>query len=94
LSINAIVGKMLNETRNCGYGDMATRLGEVRDRLLEANVRGRDLAQSAGRSQDDRSWRMWTQTLPPIAFDIARETKELVQRITGLTSARGIDDFS
>lgn len=93
LSINAIVGKIIGETRSCGYGNMAIRLGEACNRLMEANESGRDLAQSGG-SQDDRSWRMWTQTLPPIAFEIARETKELVQRVGGLSSSQGLDEFS
>jgi hypothetical protein len=37
---------------------------------------------------------MWTQTLPPIAFEIARETKELVQRVDQLVLDDGADDFA
>lgn len=93
LTIDAIVGKILGETTSSGYGSMTTRLAAVRDRLMEANERGRDLAQSAA-GQDDHPWRTWTQTLPPIAFEIARETKELVQRIGGLSSSGDVDEFS
>ncbi|OAA46828.1 Spa2-like protein [Metarhizium rileyi] len=93
LSINATVGKILDETQSCGYGSMAARLGAAYDRLTEAYERGRDLAQSAV-VQDDTSWRKWTQTLPPIAFEIARETKELGQRISGLSTSGGVDEFS
>ncbi|KID89724.1 GIT protein [Metarhizium guizhouense ARSEF 977] len=93
LTIDAIVGKILGETKSSGYGSMTTRLAAVRDRLMEANERGRDLAQSAA-GQDDHPWRTWTQTLPPIAFEIAREAKELVQRIGGLSSSGDVDEFS
>lgn len=37
---------------------------------------------------------MWTQTLPPIAFEMARKTKELVHRVGGLTPASNADEFS
>jgi hypothetical protein len=34
-----------------------------------------------------------TQKLPPLAFEIARETKELVQKIE-LVGGAGVEDFS
>jgi hypothetical protein len=71
---------------------MANRLASCRDRLLDASDRGRDIA-AKGRGPSDREWRMWTQTLPPIAFEIARETKELVQRVDRLALADA-DEFS
>lgn len=95
LSINAVVGKIMSESQACGCSNMVVPLGEFRDRLLEANRMGQDLSRSGFPAvQDDRSWRMWTQTLPPIAFEIARETKELVQRVGGLTPASKADEFS
>ncbi|GJC88403.1 uncharacterized protein ColSpa_01908 [Colletotrichum spaethianum] len=75
---------------------MIARLIACRDRLLEASERGMDIdrGQDVGASgRNDREWRMWTQTLPPIAFEIARETKELVQRVDRL-AGNGDDDFS
>jgi len=38
--------------------------------------------------------RQFTQTLPPLAFQIARETRELVRRIQGIRLGGGDDDFS
>ena len=53
-----------------------------------------------GRDDDEseREWKQWTQSLPPIAFEIARETKELVLRVDIMDgeqgSRQGDDDFS
>lgn len=89
-AIDAVVGKMIAETHASGNGDLISRLADCKERLLEASDRGRDMA-NQGVNTDDREWRMWTQTLPPIAFEIAREAKELVQR---LDRQGGTDDFS
>ncbi|POS74552.1 hypothetical protein DHEL01_v207056 [Diaporthe helianthi] len=90
-SIVETVGKVISETEASGNGDMIGRLADSRQRLMEAGERGQDLA-ADGKDERDHEWRMWTQTLPPIAFEIARETKELVQRIGQLGSAD--EDFS
>jgi len=91
--INAIadvVGKVVAETETLGDEgrQLTQRLGVCRERLLEAGDRGVDLA-ADGKDPGSREWRMWTQTLPPIAFEIARETKEVVMRL-----GSGGDDFS
>lgn len=85
------VSKVISRTENAGHGDMVGRLVDSQQRLMEAGDRGHDLADE-GKGENDREWRMWTQTLPPIAFEIARETKELVQRIEQLIMAT--DNFS
>lgn len=90
-SIVDIVGKAVSETEAAGKGDMIGRLADSQQRLMEAGERGRELA-ADGKGENDRDWRMWTQTLPPISFELARETKELVQRIDQLLGAN--DDFS
>lgn len=90
-SIVDTVGKVISETEAAGNGDMVGRLADSQHRLMDAGERGHELA-ADGKGESDRDWRMWTQTLPPIAFEIARETKELVQRIDQLLGAN--DDFS
>lgn len=90
-SIIETVGKVIAETEASGNGNLIGRLVDSQQRLIEAGERGYDL-NADGKSEDSREWRMWTQTLPPIAFEIARETKELVQRIDDLIAAN--DDFS
>ncbi|KAH8682280.1 hypothetical protein BX600DRAFT_430164 [Xylariales sp. PMI_506] len=93
LSIADIVGRMISELEASGSRDeMLERLLSCRQRLLEAGEHGQDLA-SRGLDPQDREWRMWTQTLPPIAFEIARETKGLVERIGDMIMSNG-DDFS
>lgn len=90
-SIVDTVGKVTSETEAAGNGNMIGRLAESRQRLMEAGEHGQELA-ADGKGEDDRDWRMWTQTLPPIAFEIARETKDLVQRVDHLLVTN--DDFS
>ncbi|KAI1464412.1 uncharacterized protein F4812DRAFT_211083 [Daldinia caldariorum] len=93
-SITDVVGKVVAETEASGNGgDMTERLASCRQRLLEAGERGEELA-ARGLGENDRDWRMWTQTLPPIAFEIVRETKELVERIDSLVMSPTADDFS
>lgn len=91
-SISAIVTKIISEMQSCGYGDMVTQLAHCRARLLEAGDQGQDMA-NIGMDTNSREWRMWSQTLPPIALDTAREHKELVQHVDSLVTGRA-DDFS
>ena len=94
-TITDIVGEVVSKTQALGRDGaaMVERLDVCRQRLLEAGDSGVDLA-SNGRGPTSREWRMWTQTLPPIAFEIARETKELVQRLDQLTLDSGADEFA
>lgn len=74
------------------------KLSNCRQRLVEAGEKGRDIADEAREDEEgERAWRQWNQSLPPIAFEIARETKELVLRIDivdGSQAPGGDDDFS
>lgn len=92
-SISAIVGKIIEQAHASGHGDLIARLSSCKDRLHEASERGQDMA-NIGVSTADREWRMWSQTLPPIAFEIAREAKDLIQRLDRSAMANGQDDFS
>ncbi|KAM3067615.1 component of the polarisome [Clarireedia jacksonii] len=74
------------------------KLSACRERILDAGYKGRMIA-NEGRDDDegDAEWRAWNQSLPPIAFEIARETKELVLRVDvldGEGAIGGDDDFS
>jgi hypothetical protein len=90
LQIAEIVGRIISETEGTASGGtLVGRLSSCRQRLLEAGESGQTLV-ARGLTPDDREWRMWTQTLPPIAFEIARETKELVEEIARMVG----DDFS
>lgn len=93
-SIAEVVGKVIAETEASGNaGEMLERLSAYRQRLLEAGDHGKNLA-ARGLGESDREWRMWAQTLPPIAFEIVRETKDLVQRIDRMVLSPAGEDFS
>ncbi|KAK8065519.1 hypothetical protein PG997_012266 [Apiospora hydei] len=93
-TIADVVGRVMSEAQSSGIGiDMIDRLASSRQRLLEAGEHGQDMA-SRGLDAQDNQWRMWTQTLPPIAFEIAREMKELAQNANQLAMAPSADDFS
>ncbi|POS83966.1 hypothetical protein EPUL_004781 [Erysiphe pulchra] len=101
-SINAIsdvVGNVIYNTEKAMIADKNSDLrsqGEpvirqlkgVQERLTEAGLIGRQIADE-GRDDDEseKAWRSWNQSLPPIAFEIAREMKELVIRVDALDAA-------
>lgn len=102
--ITDVVEQVTEETRSLGGSggaELVRRLEACREGLVEAGRRGLELAAAGsgngnGGGGASREWRMWTQTLPPIAFEIARETKELVQNVGRLVldDAGGADDFA
>lgn len=62
-----------------------SNLKVAKDRLAEIGILGRQIADE-GRDDDEseKAWRSWNQSLPPIAFEIARELRELVVRVDAL----------
>ncbi|KAF4975248.1 hypothetical protein FZEAL_7955 [Fusarium zealandicum] len=92
-SISIIVSRIISETQEYGLGEMVTRLAHCRARLLESGDQGEDMA-NIGMGNNSPEWRSWVQTLPPIAFETARESKELVQQVNNLSVSRRADDFS
>ncbi|KAJ1330930.1 protein SPA2 [Microdochium nivale] len=93
-AVGDVVSNILYETEPVDRtDDIRDRLTTCRQRLYEAGDQGKDLS-SRGLQAGDREWRMWTQTLPPIAFELARETKELMQRIDQLADGAAAEDFS
>ncbi|KAL5088116.1 hypothetical protein Trisim1_007279 [Trichoderma cf. simile WF8] len=91
-SVNGIVSSIVSETQKYGRGNLVVRLSDCRDRLIEANRRGQEMADS---EVEEKEWKSWTQTLPPIAFEIAREAMELVETVEELAAAsQEEDDFS
>jgi hypothetical protein len=109
-SIATVVGKVVSSTETAmsttGNGPLRTqaepilrKLSGCRQRLVEAGEKGRAIADEAREDEEgERAWRQWNQSLPPIAFEIARETKELVLRVDIIDGDQGRpgndDDFS
>jgi hypothetical protein len=92
-SINDVVSNIISETQAYGLGDITSQLANCRARLLEAADQGQDMA-NIGMDTNSHEWRMWVQTLPPIAFGLARESKELVQDVDNMARPGRPDDFS
>ncbi|KAI1267470.1 hypothetical protein F5Y18DRAFT_303991 [Xylariaceae sp. FL1019] len=93
-AIAEVVENVVSETEHSRRDDeMLERLSSCRQRFLEAGEHGKELA-GRGLDENDRDWRMWTQTLPPIAFNIVRETKELIQRVDRMAPAPNGRDYS
>ncbi|EMR68152.1 putative cell polarity protein [Eutypa lata UCREL1] len=105
-SIAQVVDRVVSEMESEPSGmadDMVERLSSCRERLLEAGDSGRNIAAFRDNSQTDEDdkkasaqWRMWIQTLPPIAFKIVHQIDELIAALGGSTgvSGRAGDDFS
>ena len=56
-------------------------LAELRDRL-------KDVGEELERISDANKWKEFAKGIPPMAFQVARETRELVGKLEG-----GEDDF-
>ena len=62
-------------------------LSACKGRLVTADEQGKDIVEHG-------AWKEFTNTLPPLAFEIARETKELVQGVDRvLEDEREEEDF-
>lgn len=71
-------------------GPIQTNLEDCKNKLLEAGDDSQDY-------DADASSKAFTQKLPPLAFQVARETRELVRRVQGIRAGGGgggDDDFS
>jgi hypothetical protein len=109
-AIADVVAKVVSSTETAmsssGNGPLRTQGGPIlkdlsacRQRLIEAGERGRAIADEAREDDEgEREWRAWTQSLPPIAFEIAKQTKKLVMEVDEIDGPRvrdgGEDDFS
>jgi len=89
-----------NESLKVQGEPILEKLSGYRQRLLEAGVKGRAIADEGREDEEgERDWRAWNQSLPSVAFDIARDTKDLVQRVKVIDGGQGRggggdDDFS
>lgn len=108
-SIAQVVDKVVSEMETEVSGipdadDSLMRLSSCRDRLLEAGDSGKNIEAFRDRAQSEdeerkanTQWRMWIQTLPPIAFKIVHQMDELIAVLGspgGASGRPGGDDFS
>lgn len=83
--ISTIVGKVVGETQHASNrtdnsvlreraDPLIRSLAACRAQLVDANMEGKAI-------RDPIAWKDFTKKLPPLAFDVARPMKELVQRL-------------
>lgn len=89
--ISAMDNSMASDTslRNSA-GAIVDKLEKCREKVLDAIDAGPEANSVDGR--EDGEWEQWCQGLPPIAFEIARETKELVKVVDMVGGQE--DDFA
>lgn len=94
--IAGILGKVVTETQQTlGSSHNSVLRAQANpsiDTLADSRARLLDASEEIDRINDAASWKEFTKMLPPLAFKIARETKELVQRLDHV-DAGGEDDF-
>jgi len=109
-AISDVVGSVVSATETAmsstGNGPLriegepiVRRLANIRQRLVEAGETGRAIANEERDDEEgDRAWRSWSSSLPPIAFQIAQETKDLVTKVDIIDNEQNQngrdDDFS
>lgn len=90
-AITTIVGKMVSETQHTTQRTSNKELRDQVDPVVKMLVTSRTKMMEASAKcagmHDMQILRRFNETLPPLAFDIARETRELVQRLDHLHSA-------
>ena len=91
--INKVVAETQHITSETGSNMLRDRtepivltLAGCRVKLLDASVEGDSI-------RDATTWKDFTKKLPPLAFEVARETKELVQRLDQIADESNGNDF-
>jgi len=95
--IAGILGKVVSETQqslsNTDYHALRDQASPSVETLAECRSRLVDASVEVDRINDATAWKEFTKMLPPLAFKIARETKELVQRLDGVGAGEDDDEL-
>lgn len=91
--INAIDRSMTSNPELRQQADeIVNRLAKAREQVLDRLDEAGQMPEDGPMGEDEeRGWVGWCKGLPPLAFEVARETKELVGVVEGLA---GEDDFA
>ena len=95
-----VVGQVVSATENSMREPTASpafqqKAEPIVRNLAACETRLLDACAESERLEDDQvQTKEFTNKLPPLAFEIARETKELVQRIDTIDAADEEDDFN
>jgi len=95
--IAGILGKVVSETQqslsNTDYHALRDQASPSVETLAECRSRLVDASVEVDRINDATAWKEFAKMLPPLAFKIARETKELVQRLDGVGAGEDDDEL-
>ena len=95
--ISIIVGKVVRETehttQDSTHATVQERTDPVVQNLIACRAQLMDASVQGSAIQDAAEWKEFTKKLPPLAFDVARQTKELVQRLNPIHPDGGGDNI-
>jgi hypothetical protein len=95
-AIAIVVGRVVSSTKTTiaqtGNPALADRADQILQILADCKIKLEKAEMESAKISGHARLREFTNGLPPIAFQIARETKELVQRIDQMDFAED-DDF-
>ena len=96
-SISSVVSTIISAMDNPMASDSGLRnsAGAIVDKLEKCREKVLDAIDAGPEANADggEEWEAWTKSLPPVAFEIARETKELV-RVVDSVEQMSEDDFA
>lgn len=94
--ISVIVGKIVRESEDTMQGSKQTAVQDRTNPVVQTLIACRALLMDASVEgngiQDGTEWKEFTKKLPPLAFDVARQTKELMQRLNAVNHEGKGDD--
>jgi hypothetical protein len=95
--ISIIIGKIVRETEHITQDGNHAAVHERTDPIVQTLIGCRALLMDASVEgsglEDGAEWKEFTKKLPPLAFDVARQTKELIQRFNPINPEADGDDF-
>jgi G protein-coupled receptor kinase-interacting protein 1 C term len=95
--IATLVGRVVTAAENSVDQSTNSNLREKVDivvqNLADCRIRLLDLSAESETIQDPSKFKEFTNSLPPVAFEIVRETKELVRRLDELSDADEEESF-
>lgn len=93
-SISTVVARVVGETQATASERSNPELRVKTDAALANLARHREILYDVEKSGDsiksDDGWKVWTGELPPLAFEVAREVKELVMRVEDVGFGEGM----
>ena len=92
-SILAGAGRGSNEPSSY-QGELKLQTSPIQNNLEDCKIRLMRASQDSHALDNQPSAKGFAQKIPPLAFQIGKETRELVRRVQNIRAGGGDDDFS